>query len=78
MQNTAYGTYRNGQILLDDDPSPTIGESRVQIIFLNEETGKNGLMDIFDVLGQWEDDRDTETIISEIRTARISSPDIRL
>ena len=77
MQNTAYGTYKNGQILLDA-PSPVIGESRVQVIFLNEETKKNSLMDIFDVLGPWEDDRDTETIIAEIRNARVSSPDIRL
>ena len=77
MQNIAYGTYKNGQIFLDA-PRPAIDESRVQVIFLNEETKKNSLMDIFDVLGPWEDDRDTETIIAEIRNARSSSPDIRL
>ena len=78
MNNTSYGTYKNGQIFLDA-PSPDIDESRVQVIFLNEETKKkNSLMDIFDVLGPWEDDRDTETIIAEIRNARVSSPDIRL
>lgn len=77
MQNTAYGTYRDGQIFLDT-PSPAIGESRVQVIFLNEKAKKNGLMDIFDVLGPWEDDRDAETIIAEIRNARVSSPDICL
>ena len=49
MQNTAYGTYKNGQILLDA-PNPAIDGSRVQVIFLNEEVEKNSLMDIFDVL----------------------------
>jgi len=78
MQNTAYGTYRNGQIFLDDAPSPAIGESRVQVIFLKEKPKKNSLLDIFDVLGPWEDDRDAETIIAEIRSARVSSPDISL
>ena len=78
MQNTAYGTYRNGQIFFDDVPSPTIGESRVQVIFLKEKPKENSLMDIFDVLGPWEDDRDAEAIIAEIRNARVSSPDISL
>jgi hypothetical protein len=77
MQDMAYGTYKNGQIFLDA-PSPAIDESRVQVIFLNEKTRGNSLMDIFDVVGPWEDDRDTETIIAEIRNARVSSPDIRL
>ena len=77
MQNTAYGTYKDGQIFLDT-PGPAINKSRVQVIFLNEETKKNSLMEIFDVLGPWEDDRDTETIIAEIRNARVSSPDIHL
>ena len=78
MQNTAYGTYRNGQIFLDDSPSPSIDELRVQIIFLNEKPKKDSLMDIFEVLGPWEDDRDTDAIIAEIRNARVSSPNICL
>ena len=77
MQSIAYGTYRDGQVLLDT-PCPAINESRVQVIFLNEETEKNSLMEIFDVLGAWEDDRDAETIIAEIRNARVSSSEIRL
>jgi len=77
MQSIAYGTYRDGQILLDT-PCPAIDESRVQVIFLREEPKKNSLMEIFDVLGAWEDDRDTETIIAEIRNARVSSSDICL
>jgi len=40
MQNTAYGTYRNGQIFLDT-LVPAIDESRVRIIFLNEENRGN-------------------------------------
>jgi len=77
MQNTAYGTYKDGQIFLDT-PGPAIDESRVQVIFLNEETKKNSLTDIFDVLGPWEDDRDTESIIAEICNARVPSPGISL
>jgi hypothetical protein len=77
VRNTAYGTYRDGIIFLDS-PSSAIDESRVQVIFLNEEAKENSLMEIFDVLGPWEDDRDTETIISEIRNARMSGPDISL
>jgi hypothetical protein len=42
MQSVAYGIYRDGQILLDT-PHPAIDESRVQVIFLNEETKKNSL-----------------------------------
>ena len=43
MQNTAYGTYRNGQILLDA-PIPSIDESRVRIVFMNEENRENSLV----------------------------------
>lgn len=71
MQNTAYGTYRDGQIFLNDAPSPVISESRVQVIFLNEKSKENGLMDIFDILGPWEDDRDVGTVIADIHNARI-------
>ena len=77
MRNTAYGTYKDGQIFLDT-PGPAISESRVQVIFLHEETKKNSLTEIFDALGPWEDERDTESIIAEIRNARVPSPDIRL
>ena len=47
MQNTAYGTYRDGQILLDKYPIPIIGESRVQVIFLNEKTKTNIMSEVF-------------------------------
>ena len=40
MQSIAYGTYRDGQILLDT-PYPVIDESRVQVIFLNKETNNS-------------------------------------
>ena len=40
MQNTAYGIYRNGQILLDT-LVPALEESRVRVIFLNEENEGN-------------------------------------
>jgi hypothetical protein len=77
MPNTAYGTYKNGQIFLD---TPNFAEeSRVKVTFLDKKNKKGGtLLDIFDILGPWEDDRDTETIIEDIYKARISSPNIRL
>ncbi len=77
MKNIAYGTYRDGQILLDA-PIPAIDESRVQVIFLKEEMKRNNLMDIFNVLGKWEDERDTETILSEMRRSRTFNSDIHL
>jgi len=42
MQSIAYGIYRDGQILLDT-PVTAIDESRVQVIFLNDDTKKNNL-----------------------------------
>jgi hypothetical protein len=67
MPNTVYGTYRGGQIIFDA-PGSAVDESRVKVVFLDDDgVKKNGLTDIFDVLGPWEDDRDTETIIAEIR-----------
>jgi hypothetical protein len=77
MPDTAYGTYRNGQIFLDT-PTSAVDESRVRVVFLGKETKKNTLADIFSVLGPWEDERSTETIIAEMRNARISKPDIKL
>jgi hypothetical protein len=77
MLDTAYGTYRNGQIFLDASVS-VVEESRVKVTFLGKENEKGSLVDIFDVLGPWEDDRDTETIITDIRNARSSRSDICL
>jgi hypothetical protein len=77
MPDTVYGTYRNGQIFLDT-PASAVEESRVRVVFLGKVTKKNTLADIFSILGPWEDERSTETIIAEIHNARISKPDIRL
>jgi hypothetical protein len=77
MSATAYGTYKDGQIFLDA-PTSAIDESRVMVVFLDKETRRNRLGNIFDLLGAWEDERDANTIIAEIRNARVSRPDIRL
>jgi hypothetical protein len=45
MPNTAYGTYKNGQIILDTSDL-AIEESRVQVIFLDKNKKKgNNLLD---------------------------------
>jgi hypothetical protein len=78
MSNAAYGTYKNGYIILDT-LSPVAEESRVKVIFLDEQNKKGScLLDVFDILGPWEDARNTETIIEDIRKARISRSDIRI
>jgi hypothetical protein len=77
MSDTAYGTYRNGQVFLDV-PASVVEESRVKVTFLGKKNERDSWVDIFDVLGPWEDDRDTETIITDIRNARISRSDICL
>jgi hypothetical protein len=77
MSDTAYGIYRNGQVFLDV-PASVVEESRVKVTFLGKKNERDSWGDIFDVLGPWEDDRDTETIIADIRNARISRSDICL
>ena len=39
MQQAAYGTYRNGQVFLDD-PVPTLDEAKVIVVFLEEAVAK--------------------------------------
>ena len=77
MQSAAYGKYKNGKIYFDD-PVPAISESKVIVVFLDKEQKKPDLMDIFNIYGKWEDDRDTDTIINEIYNSRVSSKDIQL
>jgi hypothetical protein len=78
MQNAAYGMYKDGQIVLDE-PVQRSHDSRVVVVFLDEkEIKKPGLKNFFDLYGQWEDDRDVDTIIADIRSSRISKANIRL
>jgi hypothetical protein len=44
----------------------------------NEESKKTKLVDFFKSYGPWEDTRDSEAIISDIRNSRISKDDIAL
>jgi hypothetical protein len=77
MQNAAYGKYKNGQIVLDE-PVHRTNDSRVVVVFLDEKREKKpSLKNFFDLYGQWEDDRDTDTIIADIRKSRISKTDIQ-
>jgi hypothetical protein len=69
--------YKDGQIVFDE-PGIDINNSRVLVVFLDDEPGESKLMDLFKIYGPWEDVRDTETIISDIRNSRISKADITL
>jgi hypothetical protein len=78
MQNATYGIYKNGQIILDE-PVQKSNNSRVIVVFLDKNSAKTpNLQNFFDLYGQWEDDRDADTIIADIRKSRISKADIQL
>jgi hypothetical protein len=69
MQNVAYGTYINGQIVLKE-AVPEIEKADVVIVFLNESQQKSRLSDIFDLYGAWEDSRNADETIDFIRDSR--------
>jgi hypothetical protein len=77
MQNAAYGMYKDGQVIFDE-PDITINNSRILVVFLDDEPKEPKLMDIFKLYGPWEDTRDIENIISDIRNSRVSKDDITL
>jgi len=77
VQNAAYGTYRNGQILLDES-MPLMDESKVIVVFLKDAPKKENLLDIFDVCGAWEDDRGIDTIIADTYSSRTARRDVSL
>ncbi|MFP3091278.1 hypothetical protein LQZ21_13230 [Treponema sp. TIM-1] len=77
MQNATYGIYKDGQIIFDE-PDININNSRVLVVFLDEEPKVSKLMDFFKLYGPWEDTRDIETIIADIRNSRISKAAITL
>jgi hypothetical protein len=76
MQNAAYGIFKKGQIIFNE-PVTAPDDSSVIVVFLEKqqnvpEQNKNTLLNLFETLGAWEDSKDTETIISEIETSRVS------
>jgi cell division septal protein FtsQ len=77
MQNATYGIYKDGQIIFDE-PDVNINNSRVLVVFLDDEPREQKLTDFFELYGPWEDTRDIETIISDIRNSRISKDNIIL
>ncbi|MDR3048247.1 MAG: hypothetical protein LBV16_00145 [Elusimicrobiota bacterium] len=69
---------RNGGIVLDE-PSFMANNSRVIVVSLEDKSSKKAqLKDFFNLYGRWEDDRNIETIISDIRESRLSKMDIQL
>jgi hypothetical protein len=77
MQTATYGVYRNGRIVLDE-PVANAEESKVIVVFLDSAPNKSRLTDLFGLYGAWEDERDIETIISDIRNSRIFRESILL
>jgi hypothetical protein len=76
--NAVYGIYKDGNIVLDK-PVKMASESRVIVQFLKEQPSKKtSLVNFFDDYGTWEDDRNVDTIIADIYTARHSKLDIEL
>ena len=71
MKTTVYGTYKDGQIFFDE-PAQT-DNARVLVVFLNslsQSKSETKLADFFDLYGVWEDDRDADTVINDIRQSR--------
>ena len=77
MQKAVYGLYKNGQVIFDD-PTPSVEESKVIVVFLEERVPKPKLMDVFTHFGKWEDMRSAEEIITDVRNSRIAGADIQL
>jgi hypothetical protein len=77
MQSATYGMYKDGRIIFDE-PGININNSRVLVVFLDNDPKEQKLMDFFKLYGSWEDDRDIETIISDIQNSKTSRADIVL
>lgn len=75
MQEAAYGMYKGGQIIFDD-PDVSIDNSRVLVVFLDKEPAK--ITEFFELHGPWEDTRDAETIISDIRNRKDCNNDLQI
>jgi hypothetical protein len=77
MQSATYGMYKDGKIIFEE-PEININNSRVLVVFLDDDPREQKLMDLFKIYGPWEDTRDVETIISDIQNSRISKDNIIL
>jgi hypothetical protein len=77
MQSATYGMYKDGQIIFDE-PGININNSRVLVVFLDDDPKEQKLMDFFKLYGPWEDVRDIETIIADIQNSKVSKADIVL
>jgi hypothetical protein len=78
MQTAAYGVYKQGQILLNEAPS-VFDNSPVIVVFLEQKPAKKPkFKDFFALCGAWEDTRNADDIIADIRGSRIARDDIRL
>jgi len=76
MQNAAYGIFKQGQIIFNE-PVVVPDDSNVIVVFLDKQSNiplqnRDSLLNIFETLGAWEDSKDTETIIADIESARMS------
>ena len=76
MQKAAYGIIKEGQIIFNE-PVNIPENTNVIVVFLDDQnvsTSQNeiSLVDIFKILGPWEDSKDAETTINEIEKSRVS------
>jgi hypothetical protein len=78
MQTAAYGVYKQGQVLLDEAPL-AFDNSPVIVVFLERKPAeKPKLKDFFTLCGAWEDTRNADAIIADIRDSRIAGDDAQL
>ncbi|MDR1736943.1 MAG: hypothetical protein LBR85_08780 [Oscillospiraceae bacterium] len=76
MQQAAYGIFREGQVILNEAVTVP-DETDVVVVFLDAAKAasrelRGGLLDVFSVLGPWEDSRGPEAVIEEIERSRVS------
>jgi hypothetical protein len=81
MQTAAYGTYKDGQIFLDE-PAVQASSARVLVVFLSsflkQKSQKTKLADFFNLYGAWEDERGADAVINDIRQSRLLKSDTQL
>ena len=76
MQGVVYGVYKNGQVVLNELVAAD-ENTNVIVVFTNKHenitgTKKNPLVEMLETLGPWDDSREADEIIADIKSSRIS------
>jgi len=77
MQQAAYGTYVNGQVVFKE-PAPKSDHSEVVVVFLDNVRPNQKLSDIFTIYGAWEDSLTAQETAEIIRNSRTERTDLCL